>query len=74
MPYLLNEKRFHKNSNGFEFHVHGLRTGEILVKMGQDFFVPFWKGCFTDVFLNFEPKIDFPFPADVSFDKNLFTT
>ena len=38
MPYLWNEKRFHKNSIGFEFYVHRYRTGEILVKTGQFLF------------------------------------
>ena len=38
MPYHRNEKRFHKNSNGFEFHVHRYRTGEILDKIRQLFF------------------------------------
>ena len=40
MTYLWNEKRFHKNSNGFEFHVHPYRTGENLVKIGKYFFLP----------------------------------
>ena len=38
MPYLWNEKRFRKNSNGFEFHVDRYRTGEILAKIGEYFF------------------------------------
>ena len=38
MPYLWNEKRFCKNSTGFEFHVHRYRTGEIFAKIGEHFF------------------------------------
>ena len=33
MSYLLNEKRFHKNSNGFEFHVQYM--DKKLVKIWQ---------------------------------------
>ena len=35
MPYLWSEKRFLKNSNGFEFHVHPFKIGEILAKIGK---------------------------------------
>ena len=38
MPYLWNEKRFRKNSNGFEFHVDRYRTSKILAKIGEYFF------------------------------------
>ena len=44
MPYLWNEKRFCKNSNGFEFHVDRYKTGEISAKIGEYFFLPSWKG------------------------------
>ena len=43
MPYLWNEKRFHKNFNRFDFHVDRYRTGEILAKI-WDIFLAVLKG------------------------------